>query len=117
MEYKNIEELYLAVGVAGAIIVVFLSLFVWIIVVNNKKTIDTIENIAKEINSLQMNDGNFEKLMCNLIDAIKELSITNKTVAETVSRLDFYNKDLHRKIDKHDDKADVILQEVRKNGN
>lgn len=114
MEYKNIEELYLAVGVAGAIIIVFLSLFVWIIIVNNNRTVTTIENMAKEINSLQINDGNFEKLMCNLIDAIKELSITNKTVAETVSRLDFYNKDLHKKIDKHDEKAEKILDEIRK---
>lgn len=114
MEYKYIQEMYLALGVAGCIIVVFLGLFVWMIISNNKKTIKNMEDIVKEVKSLQLNDNNFENLIESLIEAVKELSITNKTVAETVSRIDFYNKDLHRKVEKHDEKADKILEEIRK---
>lgn len=56
--------------------------------------------------------------MDNLIQTVKELSTTNRIVANTVSKLDFFNKDLHKKVEKHDEKVDKkterILEEVRK---
>lgn len=61
-----------------------------------------------------MNDTDFKALVESLIESVKELSITNKIVADTVSRLDYYNKDLHRKLEKHDEKSDKILDAIRK---
>lgn len=113
MEYKNIEELYLAVGVAGAIIVVFLAIFVYLIISNNKKTVKIMEDIVEEVRCLKSNDKNFEQLMTNLAAAIDKLSDANKIVADTVNKLDYYNKDLNRKVEKHDEKADKILEEMR----
>lgn len=114
MEYKTIEELYLAVGVAGAIIVVFLGVFVYTIVQNDKRRSQEMTEIIRELRNLQMNDTNFQNAMENLSEAVKELSTTNKIVADTVSKIDYYNRELHKKLDKHDEKSDKILDELRK---
>lgn len=114
MEYKTIEELYLAVGVAGAIIVVFLGVFVYTIVQNDKRRSQEMTEIIRELRNLQMNDTNFQNAMENLSEAVKELSTTNKIVADTVSKVDYYNRELHKKLDKHDEKSDKILDELRK---
>lgn len=114
MEYKTIEELYLAVGVAGAIIVVFLGVFVYTIVQNDKRRSQEMTEIIRELRNLQMNDTNFQNAMENLSEAVKELSTTNKIVADTVSKVDYYNRELHKKLDKHDEKSDKILDELRR---
>jgi methyl-accepting chemotaxis protein len=114
MEYKTIEELYLAVGVAGAIIIVFLGLFTYLVIANDKKRTEQINNIIDRIGTLQINDTDFKSLIENLTETVKEVSTTNRIVADTVNRLDYYNKDLHRKLEKHDDKVDRILDEMRK---
>ena len=114
MEYKTIEELYLAVGVAGAIIIVFLGLFAYLVIANDKKRTEQINNIIDRIGTLQINDTDFKSLIENLTETVKEVSTTNRIVADTVNRLDYYNKDLHRKLEKHDDKVDRILDEMRK---
>lgn len=114
MEYKSIEELYLAVGVAGAIIVVFLGLFTYLVIANDKKRTEQINSIIDRIGTLQINDTDFKSLIENLTETVKEVSTTNRIVADTVNRLDYYNKDLHRKLEKHDDKVDKILDEIRK---
>lgn len=114
MEYKTIEELYLAVGVAGAIIVVFLGLFTYLVIANDKKRTEQINSIIDRIGTLQINDTDFKSLIENLTETVKEVSTTNRIVADTVNRLDYYNKDLHRKLEKHDDKVDKILDEIRK---
>ncbi|MDK7722467.1 hypothetical protein QP555_05520 [Peptoniphilus lacrimalis] len=114
MEYKTIEELYLAVGVAGSIIVVFLGLFTYLVISNDRKRTKQIDDLIKSIGTLQMNDTDFKALVESLIESVKELSITNKIVADTVSRLDYYNKDLHHKLEKHDEKSDKILDAIRK---
>lgn len=114
MEYKTIEELYLAVGVAGAIIIVFLGVFVYTIVQNDKRRSQEMTEIIRELRNLQMNDTNFQNAMENLSEAVKELSTTNKIVADTVSKVDYYNRELHKKLDKHDEKSDKILDELRR---
>ena len=114
MEYKTIEELYLAVGVAGAIIVVFLGVFVYTIVQNDKRRSREMAEIIQELRNLQLNDTKFQSAMENLSEAVKELSTTNKIVADTVSKVDYYNRELHRKLEKHDEKSDKILDELRK---
>lgn len=114
MEYKTIEELYLAVGVAGAIIIVFLGVFVYTIVQNDKKRSREMAEIIQELRNLQLNDTKFQSAMENLSEAVKELSATNKIVADTVGKLDYFNRDINRKLEKHDDKADKILDELRK---
>lgn len=114
MEYKTIEELYLAVGVAGAIIIVFLGVFVYTIIQNDKRRSQEMTEIIRELRNLQMNDTNFQNAMENLSEAVKELSTTNKIVADTVSKVDYYNRELHKKLDKHDEKSDKILDELRK---
>lgn len=114
MEYKSIEELYLAVGVAGAIIIVFLGVFVYTIVQNDKKRSREMAEIIQELRNLQLNDTKFQSAMENLSEAVKELSATNKIVADTVGKLDYFNRDINRKLEKHDDKADKILDELRK---
>lgn len=114
MEYKTIEELYLAVGVAGAIIIVFLGVFVYTIVQNDKRRSREMAEIIQELRSLQLNDTKFQSAMENLSEAVKELSATNKIVADTVGKLDYFNRDINRKLEKHDDKADKILDELRK---
>jgi uncharacterized protein YlxW (UPF0749 family) len=114
MEYKTIEELYLAVGVAGAIIIVFLGVFVYTIVQNDKRRSQEMTEIIRELRNLQMNDTNFQNAMENLSEAVKELSTTNKIVADTVSKVDYYNRELHKKLDKHDEKSEKILDELRK---
>lgn len=114
MEYKTIEELYLAVGVAGAIIIVFLGLFTYLVIANDKKRTEQINSIIDRIGTLQINDTDFKSLIENLTETVKEVSTTNRIVADTVNRLDYYNKDLHRKLEKHDEKSDKILDELRK---
>lgn len=114
MEYKTIQELYLAVGVAGAIIIVFLGVFVYTIVQNDKRRSQEMTEIIRELRNLQMNDTNFQNAMENLSEAVKELSTTNKIVADTVSKVDYYNRELHKKLDKHDEKSDKILDELRR---
>lgn len=114
MEYKTIQELYLAVGVAGAIIIVFLGVFVYTIVQNDKRRSQEMTEITIELRNLQMNDTNFQNAMENLSEAVKELSTTNKIVADTVSKVDYYNRELHKKLDKHDEKSDKILDELRR---
>lgn len=114
MEYKTIEELYLAVGVAGTIIIVFLGLFTYLVIANDKKRTEQINSIIDRIGTLQINDTDFKSLIENLTETVKEVSTTNRIVADTVNRLDYYNKDLHRKLEKHDDKVDRILDEMRK---
>ncbi len=114
MEYKTIEELYTSLGIAGAIIVVFLGIFVYTIVQNDKRRSREMKDIIEKLGNLQINDRNFENAMTNLSDAVKELSTTNRIVADTVSKLDYYNKDFNRKLDKHDEKCDKILDAVRR---
>lgn len=114
MEYKTIQELYLAVGVAGAIIIVFLGVFVYTIVQNDKRRSREMAEIIQELRNLQLNDTKFQSAMENLSEAVKELSTTNKIVADTVSKVDYYNRELHRKLEKHDEKSDKILDELRK---
>lgn len=114
MEYKTIQELYLAVGVAGAIIIVFLGLFTYLVISNDKKRTEQINSIIERIGTLQINDTDFKSLIENLTETVKEVSTTNRIVADTVNRLDYYNKDLHKKLEKHDDKVEKILDELRK---
>lgn len=114
MEYKTIQELYLAVGVAGAIIVVFLGLFTYLVISNDKKRTNQMDTLIKSISTLQINDTDFKTLIQSLISSVKELSTTNRVVADTVNRLDYYNKDLHKKLEKHDEKSDKIIEELRK---
>ena len=70
--------------------------------------------IIQELRNLQLNDTKFQSAMENLSEAVKELSTTNKIVADTVSKVDYYNRELHRKLEKHDEKSDKILDELRK---
>lgn len=70
--------------------------------------------IIQELRNLQLNDTKFQSAMENLSEAVKELSATNKIVADTVGKLDYFNRDINRKLEKHDDKADKILDELRK---
>lgn len=114
MEYKTIQELYLAVGVAGAIIVVFLGLFTYLVITNDRRRTEQINNIIERVGTLQINDTDFKGLIENLTETVKEVSTTNRIVAGTVNRLDYYNKDLHRKLEKHDEKSDKILDAVRR---
>lgn len=114
MEYKTIQELYLAVGAAGAIIVIFLGLFTYLVISNDKRRTKQIDDLISKVGMLQMNDTDFKGLIEGLTESVKELSVTNRVVADTVNRLDYYNKDLHRKLEKHDEKSDRILDEVRK---
>lgn len=114
MEYKTIQELYLAIGVAGAIIVVFLGLFTYLVISNDKKRTNQMDTLIKSISTLQINDTDFKTLIQSLITSVKELSTTNRVVADTVNRLDYYNKDLHKKLEKHDEKSDKIIEELRK---
>lgn len=114
MQYKTIQELYLAIGVAGSIIVVFLALFTYLVVASDKKRTQQMDDVINKLSTLQINDNDFKILMQGLTETVKELSATNRIVAETVSRLDFYNKDLHKKLEKHDDKSDKILDAVTK---
>ncbi|MET3616575.1 hypothetical protein ABID14_000195 [Peptoniphilus olsenii] len=114
MEYKTIEELYASLGIAGAVVVVFLGIFVYTIVQNDKRRSREMKEIIEKLGNLQINDTNFQNAMTNLADAVKELSTTNRIVADTVSKLDYYNKDFNRKLDKHDDKCDKILDALRK---
>lgn len=112
MEYKTIQELYLAIGVAGSIIVVFLALFTYLVVSSDKKRTQQMDDVVDKLSTLQINDNDFKVLMQGLTETVKELSTTNRIVADTVSRLDFYNKDLRKKLDRHDDKSDKILDAV-----
>lgn len=113
MEYKTIQELYTSLGVAGAIIVVFLGVFVYTIVQNDKRRSREMTEIIKELRNLQMNDTNFQNTIENLSEAVKELSKTNKIVADTVGKLDYFDRDINRKLEKHDEKCDKILDSLR----
>ena len=90
MEYKTIQELYLAVGVAGAIIIVFLGLFTYLVIANDKKRTKQIDDLIKSISTLQMNDTDFKTLIESLIESVKELSlihISEPTRREWLSRM------------------------------
>lgn len=108
MEYKNIQELYLALGVAGSIVVVFLAIFVYLIVQNNTKAVKQIDKVVDKMVSLENNDTKFEEVIEGLTDAVKEVATTNRIMADTLNKVDFYNKELHKK-------SDRIYDELTKN--
>lgn len=114
MQYKTIQELYLAVGVAGAIVVVFLALFTYLVIASEKMRGEQMDKLVDKLSDLQTNDADFKTLMEGLTETVKELSKTNRIVAETVNKLDFYSKDLHKKLDRHDAKSERILDEIRR---
>lgn len=113
MQYKTIQELYLAVGVAGAIVVVFLALFTYLVVASEKKRSGQMDKLVDKLSDLQTNDVDFKTLMEGLTETVKELSKTNRIVAETVNKLDFYSEDLHKKLERHDAKSERILDKIR----
>lgn len=113
MEYKTIEELYLAVGVAGAIIVVFLGVFVYTIVQSDKRRNQEMRDITESLRRLILDNQLLNTAIDKLSEATKEVASTNRIVAETVSKVDYYNRELHRKMDRHDEKSDKILEEIR----
>ena len=112
MDYKTIEELYLAIGVAGAIIVVFLGIFVYLIVSNNKYTISQMEGLVKETKNLQLNDNRFENLVLALTDVTKELANTVDKMSDTLIKVDYYNKNLFRNLEKHDDRVVKMSEDI-----
>ena len=112
MDYKTIEELYLAIGVAGAIIVVFLGIFVYLIVSNNKYTISQMEDLVKETKNLQLNDNRFENLVLALTDVTKELANTVDKMSDTLIKVDYYNKNLFRNLEKHDDRVVKMSEDI-----
>lgn len=114
MEYKTIQELYLAVGVAGAIIIVFLGVFVYTIVQNDKRRSQEMKEITDTLKQLILDNQLLNTAIDKLSEATKEVATTNRIVAETVNKVDYYNRELHRKLDKHDDKVEKILDEIRK---
>lgn len=114
MEYKTIEELYLAVGVAGAIIVVFLGVFVYTIVQNDKRRSQEMKEITDTLKQLILDNQLLNTAIDKLSEATKEVATTNRIVADTVSKVDYYNRELHKKLDKHDEKSDKILDELRR---
>ncbi|MDU5183688.1 MAG: hypothetical protein E6214_00215 [Peptoniphilus harei] len=114
MEYKTIEELYLAVGVAGAIIVVFLGIFVYMIVQNDKRRSQEMKEITDTLKQLILDNQLLNTAIDKLSEATKEVATTNRIVADTVNKVDYYNRELHRKLDKHDDKVEKILDELKK---
>ena len=114
MEYKTIEELYLAVGVAGAIIIVFLGVFVYSIVQNDKRRSQEMKEITDTLKQLILDNQLLNTAIDKLSEATKEVATTNRIVADTVSKVDYYNRELHKKLDKHDEKSDKILDELRK---
>lgn len=114
MEYKTIEELYLAVGVAGAIIVVFLGVFVYTIVQNDKRRSQEMKEITDTLKQLILDNQLLNTAIDKLSEATKEVATTNRIVADTVNKVDYYNQELHRKLDKHDDKVEKILDELKK---
>ena len=59
MEYKTIQELYLAIGVAGSIIVVFLALFTYLVVSSDKKRTQQMDDVVDKLSTLQINDNDF----------------------------------------------------------
>ncbi|MDU5324071.1 MAG: hypothetical protein E6149_05310 [Peptoniphilus harei] len=83
------------------------------IVQNDKRRSREMTEIIKELRNLQINDTNFQNAMENLSEAVKELSTTNKIVADTVGKLDYFNRDINRKLEKHDEKCDKILDALR----
>lgn len=113
MEYKTIEELYLAVGVAGAIIVVFLGIFVYTIVQSDKRRNQEMRDITESLKKLILDSQLLNTAIDKLSEATKEVASTNRIVAETVNKVDYYNRELHRKMDRHDEKSDRILEEIR----
>lgn len=114
MEYKTIQELYLAVGVAGAIIVVFLGIFVYMIVQNDKRRSQEMKEITDTLKQLILDNQLLNTAIDKLSEATKEVATTNRIVAETVNKVDYYNRELHKKLDKHDDKVEKILDELRR---
>lgn len=113
MEFKTIEELYLAVGVAGAIIVVFLGIFVYTIVQSDKRRNQEMRDITESLKKLILDSQLLNTAIDKLSEATKEVASTNRIVAETVNKVDYYNRELHRKMDRHDEKSDKILEEIR----
>ena len=114
MEYKTIQELYLAVGVAGAIIVVFLGIFVYMIVQNDKRRSQEMKEITDTLKQLILDNQLLNTAIDKLSEATKEVATTNRIVADTVNKVDYYNRELHKKLDKHDDKVEKILDELRR---
>ena len=95
-----------------AIIVVFLAIFVYLIIQNNNKTMKQIDEIVSKVVSLENNDHRFEEVIEGLTSAVKEVATTNRIMADTLNKLYFYNKELHKKIERHDEKSEKIYNEV-----
>ena len=110
MEFKTFQELYLAVGVAGFLVIIGAVAFL----IMMKQLIKSLNELTPRLSKLESNDSRFEEVIEGLTEAVKEVATTNRIMAETLNRVDFYNKSLHKQVEKHDEKADKILEEIRK---
>ena len=112
---QPLQEAYVVLGFGAFILVIFIIVFIVLINRNLKlqdKLLDKYEKLSEGVDTLNGNDERFERLVNQLVEAVKELSTTNRIVADTVSKLDFYNKNFHKQLEKHDEKADKIIDKL-----
>ena len=71
-----------------------------------------MEDLVKETKNLQLNDNRFENLVLALTDVTKELANTVDKISDTLIKVDYYNKNLFRNLEKHDDRAVKISEDI-----
>lgn len=112
---EEITELIFKYGAASVILAIFLRQFIKMLDEKekmaderNKEMLNKIEGLVASLDNLYLNNNKMEALMVSLSDSVKQLSEATKTVASTIDRIDIYNRELARKVEKHDARAEKL---------
>ena len=101
MDFGTIIKTYGAIGAGGLSLVVLLWLLVYLV----KKTNPILDQIQSDIQS-------HKEITKNNTEAIKEVSRSNQNVAQALALLDNSFSSFARIMEKHDERAQVMQQEI-----
>lgn len=115
----EVTELIFKYGAASVILAIFLRQFIKMLDdkekmadERNKEMLNKIEGLVASLDNLYINNNKMESLMMSLSDSVKQLSEATKTVASTIDRIDIYNRELARKVEKHDERAEKLHEKL-----
>ena len=116
---EEITELIFKYGAASVILAIFLRQFIKMLDEKekmaderNKEMLNKIEGLVTSLDNLYLNNNKMEALMVSLSDSVKQLSEATKTVASTIDRIDIYNRELARKVEKHDVSTNARVEKL-----
>lgn len=101
MDLGSMVKSYGAIGAGGLALVVLLWLLVYL-----------VKKINPLLDQIQSDNQAHKEVIKNNTDAIKEVSRSNQNVAQALSLLDNSFNSFTKIMDKHDERAQVMQQDI-----